>query len=80
MKALPFMVSVQWGAGHHYFWPEGAATLSAAEKIAEAVYNRSEQTVKKNKGRGAKPSVMVWQLRQFKKKRDYRYYAAGDSI
>lgn len=61
MKPQPYMVSVQWGSGPHYFM-SGALTRDNAERQAEGIYKRAAQT-KKRSPRAPQPRVMVWELK-----------------
>ena len=61
MTPKPFMISIQWGRGHHYFHGVGAFSYEDAVKIAKARYEQLELRANK---RGFKPRIMIWELRE----------------
>lgn len=61
MKPYPYMVSVQWGSGPHYF-VGGALTRVGAEKLAEGAYESAAKTRAVSR-RAPKPRAMVWELK-----------------
>ena len=58
MKIRKYAVSVQWGAGHHYF-----LHFYATQEEAQVAAERHLQMLKQRQNkRGAKPHSMVWEL------------------
>ena len=62
MKPQPFMVSVLWGGGMHYF-RGGKLTQEEAEKFADVVYAQAQRTRNsRTKNKPPQPRVMIWKL------------------
>lgn len=64
MKPLPFMVSIQWGSGHHYFlhgYNSREEACRAAEAHLKHLVQRERQRTRKNT---LKPTVYVFELRE----------------
>lgn len=59
MKPKPFMISVQWGAGYHYFL-RGEDTEAAALVRRDHLQRQEDDNHKRRGGRGAKPTVYAW--------------------
>lgn len=59
MKPKPFMISVQWGAGHHYF-RQGSDTETDALVLRDHIQKQEDANHKSRGGRGAKPTVYAW--------------------
>lgn len=62
MKPLPYMISVQYGGGIHFF-RGGALEQAKAHNEANKVFQQVWQAWKKI-NRGAKPRVMIWELKE----------------
>lgn len=60
MTPYPFMISIQYGKGPHFF-KTGAYNMQEALTIAERIYTGLPA---KHKSQAAKPRVMVWELRE----------------
>jgi hypothetical protein len=62
VKPSPFMISVQWGGGHHYF-QAGAMSIQEARTTANYIYAQVAQT-KKLARNAPHPRVMIWELKE----------------
>jgi hypothetical protein len=63
MKPGQYIISVQWGSGMHYLNTTHAKTAEEAIKEALFVCRDLKDRVRRQNpgGRGAKPTVYVWQ-------------------
>jgi hypothetical protein len=61
MKVLAYAVSVQWGAGMHYFKRTDFLSEAEASTFADEEQKR-QKAFRKKIGRGATPYVHVWRL------------------
>lgn len=61
MKTSSFAVSVQWGAGHHYFVATDLDTQHAADLMAKKMQVVTMKTFEKKAGRAPRPHVYLWQ-------------------
>lgn len=61
MKPSKYMLSVQWGSGHHYFLGTTYTTKETV-KTAQSV-TQEELTTRSNRTskRGARPTVYAWE-------------------
>ena len=67
MKPKRFMVSVQYGGGHHYFLGEGTEKFdleleAKADRLLTALYKRRD--AKPPAKRGAAPEIYIWEMKE----------------
>ena len=60
MTPYPFMISIQYGKGHHFF-RAGCWNMQRALVVAKDIYNSLPE---RHKTQAAKPRVMIWELRE----------------
>lgn len=63
MTPYPYMISIQWGKGHHYF-RDGAFTFAEVSALAQKYYDESQRTRNRGKHKPPQPRVMIWELRE----------------
>lgn len=60
---FPYMVSIQWGKGQHYF-RGGALTFAEASALATKYYEDAQKLRKRRKHKPPQPRAIIWEIRE----------------